>query len=280
MTRIALVTDSAADLDRGDMVARGVAIVDLDVRLGEMGPEVTREWSPEEFWRQCAKSDVLPETSAPSPGAFQAAYAAARDAGADGVVCVTLSSKLSATFQAASAAADALEGEFPVRVVDSLLVTMGEGLAVLAGLEAAESGADLDGVERAVRDVLGRTEVFGTLDTLDNLRKGGRIGSAQAFFGSLLSIKPVIEIRDGVVEPESRQRTRSRSLQYLADKVSGAGTIDRLAVMHAAAPDVDEFVRLVSEHFDRDKILVTFIGPVIGTHAGLSAIGVCFQRSA
>jgi DegV family protein with EDD domain len=280
MARIALVTDSAADLERAAMTERGVAIVDLDIRLGDLGPETTREWSPEEFWAQCAKSDVLPETSAPSPGAFQAAFLAARDAGADGVVCVTLSSKLSATYQAAAAARDGIEGQFPVRVVDSLLVTMGEGLAVMAGLEAAEAGGDLDAVEQAVRSTLGRTEVYGTLDTLDNLRKGGRIGSTQAFFGSLLSIKPVIEVRDGLVEPESRQRTRSRSLQYLADKVRDAGPIDRLAVVHAAAPDVADFVALVGKHFDPDKIVVNFIGPVIGTHAGPGSVGVCFQHSA
>jgi DegV family protein with EDD domain len=286
MGPIALVTDSAADLDTEDARRRGIRIVNLDVRLGEIGPAITREWSPEEFWRQCAKSPVLPETSAPSPGAFQEAFEAARLDGAEGAVCVTLSSKLSATFQAAKAAATAMAGTdgtdkgFPVRVVDSLLVTMGEGLAVLAGSEMAATGADLDAVEAAVADAVGRIAVYGVLDTLDNLRKGGRIGSAQAFFGSLLSIKPVIEIKDGVVEPESRQRTRSRSLQYLAAKVADAGPLDRVAVMHAAAPDIEEFMDLVAAHFDRDKIAIGYIGPVIGTHGGPATIGVCFERSA
>lgn len=277
MPGIRLVTDSAADLDRTAMDAAGVAIVDLDVRLGDIGPETTKEWSPEEFWLQCSKSDVLPETSAPSPGAFQAAFAAAQADGADGVVCVTLSSKLSATYQAAAAAAEAMGAELPVRVIDSLSVTMGEGLGVLAGVAAADAGGDLDAVEAAVRSSLERARVYGTLDTLDNLRKGGRIGGAQAFFGSLLSIKPVIEVADGQVEPESRQRTRTRALQYLADKVRDAGTISQLAVMHAAAPDVDHFVNLVAEHFEREKIIVTYIGPVIGTHAGPSCIGVCYE---
>lgn len=277
MPGIRLVTDSGADLDRAEMAAAGVAVVDLDVRLGEIGPETTRTWEPEEFWAQCAKSDALPETSAPSPGAFKQAFEAAASSGADGVVCVTLSSKLSATHQAAAAAADALAGEVPVRVVDSLSVTMGEGLCVLAGLEAARAGGDLDVVEAAVRSSLGRVRVYGALDTLDNLRKGGRIGGAQAFFGSLLSIKPVIEIRDGIVEAESRQRTRTRSLQYLADKVKEAGPLSRVAVMHAVAPDVDQLVDLVSQYFERDDLLVTFIGPVIGTHAGPRSIGVCLE---
>ena len=277
MPGIRLVTDSGADLDRGEMAAAGVTIVDLDVRLGEIGPETTRTWGPQEFWTQCAKSDVLPETSAPSPGAFKEAFEAAASEGADGVVCVTLSSKLSATHQAAAAAAAALAGTLPVRVVDSLSATMGEGLGVLAGLEEARAGGDLDAVESAVRAALGRVRVYGTLDTLDNLRKGGRIGGAQAFFGSLLSIKPVIEIRDGIVEAESRQRTRTRSLQYLADKVRQAGPLSRLAVMHAAAPDVDQLVELVSEYVPHDELVVSYIGPVIGTHAGPRSIGVSFE---
>ncbi|MGO9197425.1 MAG: DegV family protein [Acidimicrobiales bacterium] len=277
MPGIRLVTDSASDLNRDDMTSHGVAIVDLDVRLGETGPEITKDWGPEEFWLQCSKSDVLPETSAPSPGAFQKAFQEAKEAGADGVVCVTLSSKLSATYQAAVAAADSMAGDLPITVVDSLSVTMGEGMGVLAGIEAAESGGDLQAVEAAARASLSKTYVYGALDTLDNLRKGGRIGGAQAFFGSLLSIKPIVEIRDGLVEPESRQRTRSRSIQYLADKVKQAGPLERVAVMHAAAPDVDTLVNMLAESFDRDKILVTHIGPVIGTHSGPGTLGVCFQ---
>jgi DegV family protein with EDD domain len=277
MAGIRLVTDSAADLDPKDMTARNVAIVQLDVRLGDIPPDVTKTWSPEEFWLQCSKSDVLPETSAPSPGAFQTAFQAAQEDGADGVVCVTLSSKLSATYQAAVAAADSMSGDLPIVVVDSLSVTMGEGVGVLAGLDAATVGGSIEDVEAAVRGALATTRVYGAFDTLDNLRKGGRIGGAQAFFGSLLSIKPVIEIREGVVEPESRQRTRSRSLEYLADKVKNAGPLVRLAVMHAAAPDVDALLNLIGDAFERDKIVVTYIGPVIGTHAGPGAIGVCYQ---
>ncbi len=277
MTGIRLVTDSGADLDAACLKARGVGIVNLDVRLGDLGPEVTRDWDAEEFWRQCSKSDVLPETSAPSPGAFQGAFREAASSGAGGAVCVTMSSKLSATYQAAVTAAESMAGDFPVTVIDSCSASMGEGIAVLAGLEAAEAGGDLADTERAVRSALGRTRVYGTLDTLENLRKGGRIGGAQAFLGSLLSIKPVIEVRDGIVEPESRQRTRRRSLQYLAGKVKEAGAIRRLAVIHALAPDLEYFVELIAESFARSEIIVTNIGPVIGTHSGPASIGVCFE---
>jgi DegV family protein with EDD domain len=166
----------------------------------------------------------------------------------------------------------------PVRVIDSLSVTMGEGLAVLAGAEAAEQGASLDEVEEQVRSVAGRVRVYGVLDTLENLRRGGRIGGAQALLGSLLAVKPVIEVRDGVVEPESRQRTRSRSLRYLAEKVAAAGPLERLAVVHAAAADVSEFVDMVSP-LVQSEVTVTHIGPVIGAHAGPGSIGACLQTA-
>jgi len=280
MAGIRVVTDSAADLDPELVRARGISVVELDVRLGDIGPEVTREWSPEEFWQQCAKTSVLPETSAPAPGAFAAAFEAAADAGADGVVCVTISSKLSATYQAAEAGAQAVSGRVPVRVVDTLLATMAEGLVVLAATEAADAGESMEGVEAAARSAAARSHVVGTIDTLDNLRKGGRIGGAQALVGSLLSIKPVIEVRDGVVEPTSRQRTRQRSFEFLASRVRDAGPLERLAIVHAAAGDVDTLIDLVSADFDRERILVSFIGPVIGTHAGPGTVGVCYETAA
>jgi DegV family protein with EDD domain len=280
MAGIRVVTDSAADLERRTVDERGISVVDLDVRLGDIGPEVTREWSPEEFWRQCAKTSVLPETSAPSPGAFAAAYEAAAEDGADGVVCITLSSKLSATYQAAEAGAQAVAGRIPVKVIDSLLVTMAEGLVVLAAVEAAERGGDLETVTQAATSAASRSHVLGTIDTLDNLRKGGRIGGAQALVGSLLSIKPVIEVRDGVVEPTSRQRTRQRSFEFLAQRVREAGPLEQLSIVHAVAADVDVFVDLVAKDFDRDRILLSIIGPVIGTHAGPGTVGVCFETAA
>jgi DegV family protein with EDD domain len=277
MTSIRVVTDTGADLDPSIVKDRAISVVELDVRLGAIGPEVTRTWSPEEFWQQCAKSSSLPETSAPSPGAFVEAFVGARDDGCDGVVCITLSSKLSATYQAACAGAAEVQDRIPVKVVDSLSVTMGEGILALDAARAASEGADLDEIAEAATRDRERIRVYGALNTLDNLRKGGRIGSAQAIFGSLLSIKPVIEVRDGVVEAESRQRTRTRSLEYLANKVKNEGDIEILAVAHAAASDVESFIAMLAGTFPRDEILLSYIGAVIGTHSGAGVIGVCYK---
>ena len=215
--------------------------------------------------------------AAPSPGAFQEAYQRAADEGAAGIVCVNLSSALSATYQSAVTAAQSVAGRVPVRVVDSRSVSIAQGLMVLAAARMAREGKSLDDVAGAAEDLVGRTRVFAALDTLENLKKGGRIGGAEAFLGSLLSIKPIIEVRDGVVESESRQRTRSRSIQYLVEKVRQFGEVENLAVVHARAPDVNQLVDLLAAVYPRERILVGQVGPVIGTHAGPGTIGVAFH---
>ena len=218
--RIRVVTDSAADLDRAVAAEHGVSVVHLDVRLGAFGPDITSTWSPEEFWERSAHIAELPETSAPSPGAFKEAFSALADEGAEGIVCITLSSKLSATYQAAVVGAESVTDGIRVRVVDSQFATMAEGLTVLDAVAIAEAGGDFEAVAAAAVASSGRMQLFGALDSLDNLRKGGRLGSAQALLGGLLDIKPVLEIRDGVLELESRPRTRSRSLERLASKMA------------------------------------------------------------
>src|SRR5437588_673111 len=133
---------------------------------------------------------------------------------------------------------------------------------------------------RSGAEALGpRTRVYGALDTLENLKKGGRVGGAQALIGSMLSIKPIIEVRDGQVEPESKQRTRSRALRYLADKIRQEGNVENLAVMHGDAPDLDEFIEMLEPLVARERMVVGDIGAVIGAHAGPRVIGVAYQVS-
>ena len=274
--RIRVVTDSAADLERAVADGHGVRVVPLDVRLGRFGPDITSTWSPEEFWSQSAKVAELPETSAPSPGAFREAFAALADEGAEGIVCITLSSKLSATYQAAVVGAESVSG-IRVQVVDSLFATMAEGLIVLDAVAAAEAGGDLEDVLAAADASRRSMHLFGALESLDNLRKGGRLGSAQALLGGLLDIKPVLEINEGVLELESRPRTRSRSFERLATKVREVGGLDRLVVVHAAASDVGSLVEVVAAGLPRDRISIGWLGPVIGTHVGRGTVAVAAQ---
>ena len=277
MAAIRVVTDSAGDLPAVLVAQHDIRIVPLDVRLGDWGPEEMRLIEPAEFWRRCAMTTSLPETSAPSPGAFAESFGQAADDGCDGAICLTLSSALSATYQAACAGADEVRDRIDVRVVDTRFVTLGEGMIVLEAAKAAAETKDLGTTQAAATAMIEKVRVLGALDTMENLRRGGRVGSAKALLGSLLSIKPIIEIRDGVVEAESRQRTRTRSLEYLATKVKEAGPLAGLCVAHAAAPDLDVLLAMLADTYPPEEILISYIGPVIGTHAGPGCIGVCYR---
>ena len=277
MGLVRVVTDSSCDLPTRVVEEHGITVVPLTIRFGEEEFVDGRDLTPGQFWARCASSAVLPSTAAPSPGAFEEAYRAAAAGGADGVVCITLSSLLSATIQAAEAAARAVADEIPVRVVDSKSVTMGLGTIVLEAARRAEAGACVDEVAKVALDLARRTRVHGALDTLDNLKKGGRIGKAQALLGSILSVKPVIEVRNGEVEPGPKVRTRGRALQYLVDKVLAEPTVENLAVMHGDAPDVGQLLALLAPHYPPDSIVVGDLGAVVGSHAGPRTIGVAFQ---
>ena len=276
MAAIRIVTDSSCDLPASVADEHGIAIVPLTIRFGDEELVDRRDLTPSQFWDRCAASAVLPETAAPSPGQFEEAFRAAAAGGAEGVCCVNISSRLSATIQSAQAAAQAVADTIPVRVVDSRSVTLGLGMIVLEACRKAEAGATLDEVAAAAEDAATRARVLGTLDTLENLKKGGRIGGAQALLGSLLSIKPAIEVRDGAVEPGPKQRTRSKALRFLVDSVAEEPSIEHLAVMHGAAPDLDQLLDLLSSHVPREKIIVGDIGPVVGAHTGPRTIGVAY----
>src|SRR5688572_11842303 len=180
-----------------------------------------------------AASSALPETSAPAPGAFEQAFREALDGGADGVLCINLSGALSATIQSAQNAARSMP-DAPIRIVDSLTVTGGLGSMVAVAARAARDGGSLDDIAALVEDMVPRTRVFGALDTLDNLKKGGRIGGAQAFLGSLLSIKPLIEIR-GVVHEAGKPRTRGKAIRQLVERIKEAGEVENVYVLHGMA---------------------------------------------
>ena len=278
---VRIVTDSSCDLPAPIADELGITIVPLSIRFGSDEFIDREELSTAEFWSRCVNSATLPETAAPAPGQFERAYRAAAADGATGVVVVSLSSALSATMQSAQLAArsigDDADLDLDVRVVDSHTITMGLGTIVLACARAARDGASVDEVEALAIDLAARTRVFGALDTLDNLKKGGRIGNAQALLATALSIKPIIEVTGGVVEQGGKQRTRSKALAFLVDKITSVeDRIENLAVMHADCSDVDLFVDMLRPHYD-GEIVVGEIGPVIGTHGGRGTIGVAFQ---
>jgi DegV family protein with EDD domain len=276
MPGIRVVTDTACDLPDEILHDLGIGLVSLRIRFGSEEFVDRVELSTKEFWSRCSTFDGLPETSAPSPGQFKEAFERMAADGADGVVCVNLSSKMSATIQAARQAADEVAATVPVRIVDSQSVSLGQGLIAIEAAERAAAGGSIDEVVSSAETAVAGMKLFGAIDTLENLKRGGRIGGAQALLGSLLSIKPVIQVLDGEVQPESKQRTRGKALRYLADKARDAGKVSRMAAFGADAPDMDEFLAMLRTARPDEKILIGDVGPVIGTHSGPGAIGVAW----
>jgi DegV family protein with EDD domain len=273
---VRVVTDSACDLPEDLVQEFGIEIVPLTIRFGSEELVDRKELTPDDFWRRLRQSAVLPETSAPSAGAFEEAFRKVAGEGASGIVCINLSSRLSATMQAAQMAAQTVAGECPIEVVDSLHVSMGLGNLCLTAARSARAGDSLESIVANVIDRRNRTKLYGTLDTLEFLKKGGRVGNARALLGSMLAIKPVVEVRDGIVEEAGKVRTRSKALRLLVDRVR-AQPVENLAVLHGSAPDLGELLSLLDPIVPKEQIVVGHIGPVIGTHAGPRVIGVTFH---
>jgi len=280
MAGVFVVTDSSCDLEQDEIDPFNIEIVPLTIRFGNEEFSDRQDLSVEDFYRRMASSQDLPQTACPSPGAFEQAFRSAAEAGAEAVVCLTISSDLSTTFQSALTAAAACEGRILVHVIDSRTVSSGLGTLVLEAAKEGKAGADVGTVLQRVSDLIPRTHVIAALNTLENLKKGGRIGGATAMVGSLLSIKPVIDLSGGVVHEAGKARTRKRALQMLAERMGAAGSIERVAVMQCGAPDIEQFLELIAPQFPREAIRMGTLGAVVGVHGGSQMIGVSWIASA
>ena len=280
MSAVHIVTDSSCDLEQDGSGLANVEIVPLTIRFGTEEFTDRRDLSVDDFYKRMANADDLPQTACPSPGAFARAFTNAKEVGADAILCLTISSSLSNTYQSAQTAAAAVHDGPSIRVIDSRSVSSGLGTLVLEAAAAAGAGADADAVQRHVEDLIARTHVIAALNTLENLKKGGRIGGAKAMVGSILSIKPLIEITGGEVQEAGRARTRKRAMEWLYERMSSAGKIDHVSVMHSGAPDLEEFLDLIAPRFPRTGLRVGKMGAVIGTHGGAQMLGVSWIATA
>jgi len=280
LSGVYIVSDSSCDLEQLETDPLNIELVPLSIRFGNEEFTDRRDLSVEEFYVRMANSDELPQTACPSPGAFDQAFRNARDAGADAVVCLTISSELSNTFQSAQTAAAGWTGPISVHVIDTRSASCGHGTLVLEAATAAGGGADTASVLRRVGDLIPRTHVIAALNTLENLKKGGRIGGARAMVGSILSIKPLLDLTGGVVQEAGRARTRKRAMEWLYDRMRESGPIEHVAVGHSGAPDIEEFLDLIAPHFPREVLRVGKMGAVIATHGGAQMIGVSWIATA
>jgi len=274
LSGVYIVSDSSCDLEQSETDSLNIELVPLSIRFGSEEFTDRRDLSVEEFYVRMANSDELPQTACPSPGAFEKAFRNASEARADAVVCLTISSELSNTFQSAQTAAASWDGPMPVHVIDSKSASSGHGTLVLEAARAAGGGADTASVLGRVGDLIPRTHVIAALNTLENLKKGGRIGGAKAMVGSILSVKPLLDLTGGVVQEAGRARTRKRAMEWLYDRMRASGPIEHVAVVHSGAPDIEEFLDVIAPHFPREVLRVDKMGAVIGTHGGAQMIGV------
>jgi DegV family protein with EDD domain len=274
---VAVVTDSTAYLPEGLADDRDVRVVPLEVRLG---PRIGREGvdiGTDELVAALADRALDVQTSRPTPAEFVRRFRAALDAGAPGVVSVHLSRGLSGTWDAARQAAQEVDAT-RIRIVDSQATGMGLGFAVLAAADAARAGADAAAVESAAADVAARCRMFFSVETLDRLRRGGRIGAAAALVGTALAVKPLLHVAQGRILPLEKVRTTAKAAQRLVElavKAAGDGPVD-LAVHHlgAAARAEEVAARLRERLPGAARLLVSEVGAVIGAHVGMGLLGV------
>jgi DegV family protein with EDD domain len=265
---VAIVADSVAGLPSQVAEEFGITVVPLIVRFGT---EVYRDGidlSPDQFYEKLETSKVLPLTSVPPPMAFADAYDKLAEK-TDEIVVISLTSKLSATYQVALQAVGLMKKQCRIEVIDSQWAVMAQGFIAIAAARAARAGASLEEVLDIVRHTIHRVDLLGAFDTLEYLERGGRIGKAQAFLGSLLKVNPVIGMKDGEVHPYARERSRAKAIDHLYNFTAGFSNLEGLAVEYAT--DLDEANKLVQRFrtkFAEVPIYLCRVSPVIGTHTG------------
>lgn len=269
---IRIVTDSSCDIPADLVAQHEITIVPLTIRFGDEEFVDGVELSPDQFWDRLSAGAGLPETGAPSAGSFLDAYQQLASEGAEGIFVITLSSDLSATHQAAVIAAEKIDG-VPVKVLDSRSVSMGLGLQVIAAAEHAATGATLDDMSEAAIARVDGVTLFAALDTIEFLKRGGRIGGASALVAGLLDIKPIITMRDGTIDAAGRVRTRSKAVERIVSECLTRAASGRIAVFGGRTPGFDAVIdRITAE--SGTTVIAAELGAVVGTHSGPGVLGM------
>lgn len=277
MAKVRIVTDSTADIPKELIEKYDIGVVPLNVHIEDEVYKDKVNLSSEEFFEKLTKAKNLPRTSQPSPGDFIELYRnVSQDS--DTIISIHLSEHLSGTIQSAKLAADSMEG-MDITLIDSKLVCMGLGLIVLEGAKAAAAGMDKEEVLQVIEDAKRRVQVIFVVDTMEYLEKNGRIGKAQAFLGSILSIKPILSFDDGIIIPVDKFRGTKKALSNMV-KIARSqikGNSIRGALVDGVAPDKIEFMKEeLNKVFTNVDMSISPVGPVIGVHSGPGVIGFMY----
>ena len=276
--KIALVTDSTAYMPPDLLAQYGIYVVPNVVNWGTQTYRDGVDIQSKAFFERLRTDPVLPTTAVASIGEFNDIYArAAQDA--EAVVGVHLSAKLSGTYSAAVQAAKLLPGK-RIEVIDSNATAMATGFVVLAAARAAEAGKSADEVVQIARDTIPHVGVVFTVETLEFLRRGGRIGGAAAFVGSLLDMKPILDLRDGRVEPVERVRTKRKAMERVMDiiveRANGKSPI-RLATLHANTPEeAAALLEKCKQRLGAVEAIMCEVSPTVAVHTGPGTVGLAY----
>jgi DegV family protein with EDD domain len=279
---IQIVTDSSAHLPMEERQKHNIAVIPLKAIFGTTVYRDEVDLTNEQFYRMLPHAKEHPTTSQPSAGEFEQFYKPFIEAGKE-IVSLHLPSKLSGTYASACAAKQNLEQQLkrtlPISIVDTPWLSMALGLLVIAAAQAAEAGQSREQVVATIQALIPRLNLIFVLDTLEYLRRGGRIGGARALVGTLLQVKPMLEIRDGQVEPLEQPRSRARALARLLEVLeerSGHRPL-HVGVLHAdARQDAERIAEHIRAQYECKEFYFTEIGPVIGVHSGPGAVGLAF----
>lgn len=275
---VRIVTDSTADLPTEVASSLGITVVPLTVFFGDDAYLDGVELGSAEFYTKMAASKDLPRTSQPSPAAFQQAFQRLIDEGADAILSIHLSSKLSGTYQSACTARDSLPEEtrkVPIEVLDSTSISVGMNYAIQQAANMASAGKSLAEIKTTVEDLQTRSQILAVLDTLEYVRRGGRIGSASAMLGNMLSFKPIIGVVGGEVVPIERPRTRAKAYARVAQLLSEQGAVEHVAIVQTNEEVGQQLAEVIQTVYS-GSLLHYDLGAVIGTHTGPGTAAIGF----
>jgi len=271
---VKIVTDSLGDIPSEVAEELGITVISLNVIFGTKSYRDGIDLTSEQFYHKLAHSKVFPTTIVPPLGVFVDTYDKLAEE-TDEIAVITNSHKLSASYEAALQAKEQMKRKCRVEVVDSLWAVMAQGLIVIAAAKAANAGAGLKEVVALAGKNIPRADVRMALDTLEYLSRGGRIGKAKTFLGTVLKVSPILGIRDGEVYPFAREHSRARAIDYLYNFATSFSHIDEMAVEDATTPDeADELAKRLSSKFPKERIYRSKVSPVIGAHVGPHVLGV------
>ena len=274
---IKIVTDSAADLPSILTEELDITVVPVYLRFGEEVYRDRVDISEDEFYQRLLHDPVHPNTTQPSPQDFASVYDKLSQE-ADGIISIHITSKLSGTYNSAVQGKKMVRNRCPIEIVDSQTISIAVGLIVIQASKMVKSGMSLQQIVNELGKIIPNVHLLILFDTLKYLVKGGRIGKAKGLVGSVLSVKPLLTVRDGELMPSGQVRTRSKGIVRLLDFVKHATEIQDLAILHSTTPDeAQALIESTSSIFPKERTILARLGPALGVHGGPGILAIALR---